>query len=54
MTERLLTSWYVLFPCDAYAMNIYPKENTIKSAKEFVREWLKVDRLPNNVKIWRG
>jgi len=46
--------WFVHIVGDAYAMNIYPTEDTYKSAREFVLEWLGVDRLPNGTEIWKG
>ena len=49
-----MNNWYVMLSGDAYAMSIYPTENNWKSAREFVLEWLGVNRLPNGTEIWRG
>ena len=47
-------TWYVQFESDPFALAIYPKEDTFESAKEFIRNWLGVKRLPNNTQIWKG
>ena len=49
-----MSNWYVHLQGDAYATSIYPKENTYESARQFVLEWLGVNRLPNGTEIWGG
>ena len=46
--------WYAKFEGDPMALSIYPDENNWKSAREFVLDWLGVNRLPNHTEIWRG
>jgi len=42
---------YFMLPGDVYAMSLPVKMNK-KDAKAFVRKWLGVERLPNNVEFW--
>ena len=49
-----MKNWYVHLQGDAYAMSIYPKKDTWASAREFVLEWLGVDRLPHHTEIYGG
>ncbi len=46
--------WYVRFVGDPYAMYFYPEDDNILSAKEYIRNWLGVSRLPNGTEFWRG
>ena len=39
---------------NAYALSIYPNEDTEQSAREELRNFLGVNRLPNGTEIWRG
>lgn len=50
MNEKKLVN-AVLVPGNAYAMSL-PKKMTEREAREYMRDWLKVDRLPAGTEFW--
>lgn len=53
MTKRRHTHWFVMVPGNVYANDFWLNTpGTSADARAWVREWLKVSRLPNDTCVW--
>ena len=46
--------WYAMITGNAYALSMYPDEDNEKSARECLRGFLGVNRLPSGTELWKG
>ena len=48
-----MKKWYARIPGDPYAINLYPKKDTIESARDALGDWLGWSTpISNKIEIW--
>lgn len=55
MAKRKSRKWWVHFPNQVYANDIeFEHPVDVEEAKEWIRNWIKVKRLPRYTQVWPG